>query len=183
MSPSPVGISDSSSIGKVKGVATILIVILVIVLVAVFFNKIMKLFSGATEALGLSDSKEGKANKELIDKKVNSAQKQTVNSPWNRAYYKNVQKKRQIVLVTLSSAQSLAKKLWDSVGYVYDSPADGSGAIHQCKNKCQVSFVSDIFYQKYGKDLLTWLNDKYDVMGQREYLREMIEYVDNLPVT
>lgn len=156
--------------------------IVLIVIVAKFGKQILDAMSGSAEALGLKDSKEGADNKKYIDRSVNANQAAGSGSPWSPNFYKNVQKRDgKVVIFTESSAKDSAKKFYDSVGYVYDSPAQGVAAIKQIPTKVKLSYVCDIFNRTYKIDLLTWLNDKYDKFGQREYLREILEYADNLP--
>lgn len=160
--------------------ATVLLLggLVVIVLVIVIAGKFFGGISGALEGLGLKDSKEGKDNQNFIDSEVNKANRSGTNTPWSPHYYKQFPGAK---IFTVSDSEMLAKQIWDSVGYLYDTPSKGAAAIKQCKTKTQVSFLAKRFYEKYGKDLLNWLNDKYDVMGQREYLRGMIDYVNSLP--
>lgn len=164
---------------KSKAIVMLVGGIVAIVLVITIFSKIFKGFSGAMEGLGLKDSKEGAENKKLIDQAVNAANSGGTGSPWSPNFYKSAPPGS--ALFTVSQAQLLAKQIWDSVGYVYDTPSRGSAAIKQCKTKSQVSFLAEQFYKLYTKDLISWLNDKYDIMGQREYLRGIIDYVNSLP--
>lgn len=156
--------------------------LVLIVLVFKFGKQILDAMTGSAEALGLKDSKEGAENKRYIDNSVNTNNAAGTKSPWSPLFYKAVQKRDgKVVIFTESSAKDIAKRFYDSVGYIYDSPALGVSAVKQIPTKVKLSHVSDIFNRTYKIDLLTWLNDKYDKLGQREYLREILEYADNLP--
>mgnify|MGYP000916982537 CR=1 FL=1 len=157
--------------------------LVVVFLIIKFGDKILNLFSGLTEGAGLADSKEGKDNARYIDKTVNANEQLGTKSPWSPQYYKDVMKKYgALTIFTTKSAEAIAKRFYDSVGYVYDTPSMGLAAMKQIATKVKLSQVVETFNKNYNKDLLTWLNDKYDAFGQREYLRNMLEYAENLPV-
>lgn len=164
---------------KAKGLSTVLIVVVGLILAVILFGKLIKFGEGFLEGLGLKDSKEEKANKDDIDRKVNQANAKGNNSPWSPKFYKAAPSGTKIP--TQSTADSLAKQLWESVGYIVDTPNKGAGAIKQCSTKAGVSFVADRFQVKYKLDLLTWLQSKYDTDEQREVLADMLRYVENLP--
>lgn len=166
-------------INKSKGIVVLVGGLVVVVLFVIFFSKIMQFFKGIGEGVGLSDSKEGKDNAKFIDKNVKQSQQQGVDNPFNPNFYKG--RNVNATIITTASANSIAKRIYDSVGYLYDSPGKASAAFHLLKTQAQISFVSEIFNNRYNLDLLTWLNDKFDVNGQREYLRNIIEYVNSLP--
>ena len=174
-----VGVNLPESSGKGVNIAVVMTITVVLILVVILFAKGVKFAEGFLEGLGLKDTKEEKANQSDIDRKVNRESASGVNSAWSPGFYKKAPSGTK--LVTSATAESIAKTLWDSVGYVYDEPSKGAGAIKQLRTKAAVSFVADKFYNKYSIDLLTWLQNKYDTKEQKEYLADMLRYVENLP--
>jgi len=160
-----------------SGNGQIFVFIVIAVLVAIAGGMLIKSFKDIMNMFGLSDSKEGKENKEYIDASVNSSTAAGPNSAWSPLYFKG----KSGTLVTRATADKIAKQFWDSVGEFWDTPSLGLGAMKMIRNKLQLSWVAYCFNEKYGIDLLGWLNDKYDVRGQREYLRQILEYANNLP--
>lgn len=161
-----------------KDAGPLLIFLVVAILIAFAGGSIIKTFKGFLSDLGLTDSKEGKENKEYIDETVNGSTALGAASAWSPTYHKG---KPASQFFTRAQADKIAALFWASVGYLYDSPAKGLAAVKMISNKTQLSWVSYAFSEKYGIDLLGWLNDKYDVGGQREYLRQILEYANNLP--
>lgn len=162
-----------------KAVVYLVIGLVVVVLAIILFSKLTKFGEGFLEGLGLKDSKEEKANKEAIDGNVNRENSKGNNSAWSPRFYKEAPSGTR--LVTQSTADTLAKQLWDSVGYIVDTPSKGAGAIKQLSTQAAVSFVADRFQIKYKLDLLQWLQNKYDTSEQQEVLADMMRYVNNLP--
>ena len=175
--PSIVSLPASS--GKGINISVVLITVVVLVIIIILFAKGVKFFEGFLEGIGVRDSKDEAANKEDIDRKVNRESTAGNNSAWSPSFYKAAPSGTK--LVTLAVAQSIAKKIWDSVGYITDTPAQGAGAIKQLQTKAAVSFIADTFFKKYGIDLLAWLQSKYDTSEQKEYLADILRYVENLP--
>jgi len=170
---------DSSQIGGFKGVSTTLLVIAVIVIAFIILHKVFGFFDGILEGLNLKDTKEEKENKDNVSKGVDSENSKGLNSYWNPNFYKD----RKGAIFTMAKGKQLAKQLWDSVGYIYDTPSEGSAAIKQCSSGMKVSFVADVFNTEYNLDLLTWLQNKYDTTEQKEILADIIRYVKALPKT
>lgn len=167
----------ASSKNKYVGISTLLIVIAVIAIVFIVLNKVFGGINGVLESFGLKDTKEEKElNKDIRDALTDSS---NPNSPFSPSMYKSAPAGAKIFSV--STAQSLAKQIYDSVGVIWDDPESGFGAIKQCKTQSQVSFLSDTFNNVYGKDLISWLDQKYDRTGQKKVLREIYSYVANLP--
>ena len=160
-----------------KSYAPVIISVVVVVLLVVFSKKIFEIFGNITSGIGLTDSPEEKENKKKIDKAVNNSVKLGIKSAWNSSFYKQADS----IIFNTKTTDTLVKMLWDSVGYVYDSPGKASAAIGQCKTKAQVSWLAENFYRKYNLNLLQWLSDKFDTESQREYLANMLSYVDKLP--
>lgn len=172
-------IQDNSQIGNTKGVATILVVVAVIAIVFFAGGKIMKFFNGILEGLGLKDDPNEAKNKEAVQTGLDKETAKGVLSAWSPQFAKNAPGGSSILKAT--SANALAKTMWDSVGYTYDSPALGEGVIKQLKTKSQVSSLADAFFKNYKVDLLSWLQNKYDTNEQKQFLASMLSYVKALP--
>jgi len=162
---------------KFKDMGPFLIFIVVAVLIAVAGKQIIGTFKDLMNSLGLADSKEGKENKEYIDDTVNNSTALGTKSAWSPGYFRG----KSGPLFTRAQGDKIAALFWDSVGNLYDTPSKGLAAVKMINNRLQLSWVAYCFSEKYKIDLLGWLNDKYDVMGQREYLRQILEYANNLP--
>lgn len=75
-------------------------------------------------------------------------------NPFNPRYWTGV---KTPVILTQSSANSLAQKIYDAIGNVYDDENIVYGAFRQLKAKTQVSFLADVFFKKYSADLYNYL--------------------------
>lgn len=165
-------------VGSKKGqdVAIIMIVIAIIIIAALILHKTFKGTDSILQGLGLEDSPEEKAVNANLNKSVSDAK----GSPWwTSKYYKTMSGS----LVKAAPADALAKTIYDSVGYIYDSPEEAVGAIKQLKNKMQISFLVERFYGLYKKDLLSFLTEHYDTTSQKKFLIDIINYVSKLPAS
>jgi hypothetical protein len=163
---------------KAVGISVIIIVVVIVVLVVVVFGKGIHGFESLLEMLGLKDSAEKKKNTDTINSAVAASNNAGINDPWNVKFYTQ---KNGAKILTQSKADGLAAQIWGSVGYLYDTPNDLTAALKQCTTQSQVSFVSLAFYNKYGKDLLGWLQNHFDTTEQTQILANAIEYVQSLP--
>lgn len=164
---------------KATDFVVIIVVLVVVVFSIIIFKRIFGGIDGVLEGVGLKDTKDEKKDKAEVENKVDNAAAQGVNSPWSPKFYKTVHNGK---LFTVASADGLAKTIYDSVGHIYDEPNKGAGAIKQCYTKTQVSFLADRFQQKYGNDLLSWLQYHYDTGEQKKVLNNILTYVNNLPL-
>jgi hypothetical protein len=161
-----------------KAWVTLLVGLVVVVLAIIFFKKIMDFFNGIGEGLGLKDTKEEKVNRATVAAAVNKENAKGNKSYWSPNFYIVSKPPNKL---TASTAESIAKQFYDSVGYVTDTPSQGAGALRRCANGCQLSQVAATFNSKYGLDLLNWLQNKYDTQEQVEILADMLRYSNNLP--
>jgi hypothetical protein len=102
-------------------------------------------------------------------------------SYWKPQYYKRVGG----TIFTRAAAEQYAKKIYDALSWYNDDINTILGVFSQVKTKSQVSFLSDIFFQKYGYDLLNYL---YFGAGRLwidglndENINRVISYTDKLP--
>lgn len=170
--------SPTSDVANSKAgqIAIILIVIVVIIIVFIFINKFIKSSNSFLEMLGLKDSKDTLE----LNNDLSSASGDAAKGNWlSPSYYKNG--KPGTKLITRAIAEKLAKEVYDSVGYVYDDSTKAAGAIKQLQYKSQVSFMADIFQQKYGKDMKAFMDSGFDTEDQKKTLVEVYNYVKKLP--
>ncbi len=165
---------------QAKGYATILIVVVGLIVAVIAVKKIFGGIDGLMERIGLKDTKSEQENTATVEKIVEKAAAVGSGSPWSPKMFSTIKGGK---IFTAASAAALCAKIWDSVGRVYDSPNLASGAIKQCYTKTQVSFLAHTFFAKYGVDLLTWLEYKFDTNEQKKVLAGILTYVDNLPLS
>jgi flagellar basal body-associated protein FliL len=174
--------------GKGQNIAVIIIVVVVLGIVGYIIIKsfggissFFKSISGGADSvlqkLGVKDSAQETADKEVIQKAKEEAS--TISSPWNPAYYKNAPSGS--LILSSATAKTIAKQVYDSVGYVSDNSDEALGAIKQCRTKTQVSFLADTFNKTYGKDLFSFMQTHFDLEQQIANLRAAVDYVNSLP--
>jgi hypothetical protein len=99
--------------------------------------------------LNIVDSADDKrTDKDVKDHSV------SVNSAFSPTYYKGISR---ATILTRESAEALAKTLYEAIGWLYDDETAVYGVFRQLKYKTQVSFLADVFYQKYKADLYQYL--------------------------
>jgi len=156
--------------------------LVLIVILAVYLQKtfggIGKALGGLGEGLGIFDSEDAKKDKEAVA--AAKEQSSQDGSFWNPNYYKTAPAGAR--LLTVASANGLASDIWDSVWLFGTRPDELIAAFKQLKAKTQVSFLADRFYQKYNKDLFSWITLQYTKMGKPQTgLTTVITFVNSLP--
>lgn len=76
-------------------------------------------------------------------------------SYWKPSYYKRYGG----LLITRAVAENYAKRIHDAFGIFQDDFNAIMGVFSQLKAKTQISFLADVFQQRYGEDLLTFLTN------------------------
>jgi hypothetical protein len=163
-----------------KKIVTIVVLLIVAIMIWQIAKRGFGVTDGILQGLGLQDSAEEKENKTFINNEVNRQNAMGIKSPWSPKYYTNVPRGGGFAF-TVEEAQKLCKQIWDSVGYLYDTPSKAAGAIKQCKNKRNLSFLADGMSDIYGVDLLNWLESKFDTSEQREILAGLLRFANSLP--
>ena len=102
-------------------------------------------------------------------------------SPWKPAFWK----RKPATILTRATAENYAKKVYDALNWYADDTAAVSGVFSALKTQAQVSFLADVFNQKYNADLLTYLQEGSDTfpwngLSDDELLR-ITNLVDRLP--
>lgn len=129
-------------------------------------------------------SEKERATDEAVSSGVASENAKGNLSAWNGNYWREQQRKGvRVVLVTQANADEIAKRFYDSVGRIYDSPTVAEGALKLLNSKCKVSWVAERFNALYKNDLLSWLTYRFDTAEQKAVLERMLAYVEKLPVT
>lgn len=79
------------------------------------------------------------------------------NSPWKPEYWKSAP--AGTLLLRRATAEEYAKKIHDSFTLTQDDFNQIQSVFSRMVTKSQVSFLSDVFSQVYGEDLLSFLGD------------------------
>lgn len=162
---------------KAKAISLIIIVLLVVVVAWMLIKRVFGGLDGILEALGLKESDADKKRRLALEAQTNNAN--NPESAFSPTLYKKAPAGSK--LVTAAKADQLAKQIWDSVGRVWDDPESGLSAIKQLPSKAAVSFVADKFASKYQRDMIGWLQIKYDTDQQKDILLQIYDYVNQLP--
>lgn len=102
--------------------------------------------------------------KEQKDDKVASKENATSSkSAFNPGYYKTVP---GATLITRAKAEEYSKIIWDALGPWWTSGDDKEetvyGVFRQLKAKTQVSWLSEVFFKTYNRDLYGYLDQYLD---------------------
>ncbi len=170
-------VSGGKDMDKYKGISMLIIVVAVIALAFIVVNKVFGGINGILEGLGLKDSEEEIRLNSDLENFLRDTSNPT--NPFSPAFYKNAPADSK--LFKSAFADQLARQIYDSVGVFYDDPESALAAIKQCTTKSQVSFISDRFNVMFKKDLITWLDQKFDTNNQKRILREIYSYAASLP--
>lgn len=168
--------------GQAGNIFRIVLIGGIVILILYFAYKTFKGFGGAVdgvlETLHLKDDPATAAAKDAVNGAINTATSGSANA-WSPTFHNTAPE--GTVLPSSEGAKAICNQIWDSVGAFYDSPEDGLAAIKECVNKVGVSWVVDMFNRLYQKDLLAWLQQKYDRRDQVAVLSQIVTYVNNLP--
>lgn len=171
---------------KAKALVYIIVVIFVIVVVAIVINKVFGGIDGLLEALHLKDDAATVKNKNDISDYNDTANEP--GSPWSPAYWKTAPSDSAVQQAQATGDQAyyqrlmtVADNIYNSVGYLWDDPSEGIGAIKTLASKAELSVVADIIQQKYSVDLWEFMHKHYDTRDQLQALNDIITFVKNLP--
>jgi hypothetical protein len=132
------------------------------------FSVIQKVLQG----LGIWDSPD---TKNLDQESTNPA------SPWNPNYWKGFS--NYSYAITTSVAAAYSKEIYDSFGAFNDCEECAKAVIRRMRTQANLSFLVDVFYQKYGQDLLNFLRGGWwpqDRLSDSD-VNELNQYIKNLP--
>lgn len=97
---------------------------------------------------------------------------------WNPSFFRKPPSGFQSLILTQAWADGLAAQIWNSAGWFNDDEEKIFGAFRQLDYRTQVSFLAARFFERYGKDLYTWLRDS--VLNQAE-LNTVLQITNKLP--
>jgi hypothetical protein len=105
------------------------------------------------------------------------------NSPWKPAFHKAAPS--GALLIRRQTAEGYAAIIHNAFGIFQDDFNAVMGVFSQLKTKSQVSFLADVFFQKYNEDLLSFLTDGGGIMPWDGFndtnLQRLTDYVKSLP--
>lgn len=137
-------------------------------------KKVSDSVGGVLDTLGI-----GSSSGQDVYKKLSSEQ----NGYWNPAFKKYAPSGHK--LLTYAAKEQFAKTIKDSWGFVAKDFDATMGVFKQMSTKTQVSDLADYFFQKYNKDLLTYLRPATWSLSFRNYPTSeqflyLTNYTDNL---
>jgi len=163
------------SLEKHKELIKITIILLIVIAAGLFGKKIL---DGILEAFNLKDTEEEKAHKKSAEVQENLA----INF-FSPNYYKTIPQNYMLSAGTINmkNAHATGKNIYNSIGYIYDSPEQTAAAFSTAKTKADVSKIADTFNSDYQKDLLTWLSGKLDTDTQKQAWLKLLKNLNILP--
>lgn len=119
----------------------------------------------------------------LVDNVSNTA---NVTNPFSPAFYKTITAQASgALLIRVATAKDYAKRIYDAMGYFTDDEAAVVSVFRLLRTQSQVSFLSDVFQQTYGTDLIEFLKKGKGIMPEaglnNDELSEIINIVNKLP--
>lgn len=151
-----------------------------------FFKGGKKIIDTTAQALNIQETPQEKESAAQYSKEP------TVN-PWNRNYYRQLIETggagKKVKLLTKANAEAIAKSIYDSIYKKLPIAADSArilGEFAKLRYKSQVSFLSEVFYNKYKADMLTYLDNGVPFfIGNTglpdQSMRKLMDYVNKLP--
>lgn len=163
-----------------------LLTVAVIVLAIWLLSKIFSAFKAVGEKLEIVEDDETKAAD--AQNKTASKKSTTPDASFSGGYmltnYIGAGLKKYKYATTYKNEETprnLAKRIYDAIGFVYDSPAQIEGVFQNVPTKTQVSQIAAAFYQRYGYSLPAFLNDRLDTDEQKQTLSRIYSRLDSLP--
>lgn len=104
------------------------------------------------------------------------------NNFWSPLFWKNVTRP---IILTRSSAENIARTIYDAMGVFNDNEEQAVGALKNLKYQTQVSFLAEVFFQMYSMDLITFLRGgswPQDRLSDAE-VADLNSYLQKLPVS
>jgi hypothetical protein len=99
---------------------------------------------------------------------------------WQSTYWQNVAKKYGTsTTIGTNVANTLADNIWDAISWYGDSETQIYGVFRQLQYLSQISFLSQVFYGRHGKDLYGFLQDHLS----DDELNNVYNIIKNYPIT
>ena len=89
--------------------------------------------------------------------------------------------KGNILLLTDKNAKIKANNIYNAFGLLSDKADIVKAQFDNLRTKSQVSQIAVVFYQIYGRELLSFLHDKMDTDSQQKTLANILNQLDKLP--
>lgn len=166
---------------EAKAYGYLAVVVVIILTGLLIINKVFGGISAFLEKIGLKDDKATVDANESIADVVKYFNDNPRKSAWSPLYYKEINKTSEIYILKQADRIDIAMMIELSVTPFKDFPEEGMRQIKRCSYKTQISYLAEYFAQRYSVDLLTWLNYHYDTDHQRQVLKQICDYVHNLP--
>jgi hypothetical protein len=112
----------------------------------------------------------------------------TTDSPWSLTYYTNHATTADIFSLEAASAsfKSKAQTIYNAFGIFQDNYSAIMGVFQTMQNKISVSFLSEIFYDLYNVNLLSFLKDGGGILPwdglSAAHLQNIDNYINTLPI-
>jgi hypothetical protein len=147
------------------------------------FGAVSGLASGLLQKFGLSADPAVKKAAEDIAKFYAAQQAKGAGSYWSPAYWKAKSPNTKLIYDPNINAYvySLTRKIYDGIGYTYDTPQQIIDAFKAINSKLGVSVVTSDFSYMYNQDLFSFLVSKLDTDEQVKFLLSIIQYTEGLP--
>jgi hypothetical protein len=152
-------------------------VLLFVAIVAI--NKLFKAGSAVGDVVGgVTDAIGDTAHAYGLGQSDDTKKLKTLNA-FKPSFYKSLTG-AQVLLMTRSGAEKMAKIIYDAVtlGGLYCDDNAILGVFKSLRTQSQVSFLADVFFAKYGKDMLTYF---YSPMTD-SHLKTLYAIVSDMPV-
>jgi hypothetical protein len=122
-----------------------------------------------------------------IDRTIeNQENKGNKENPFSPLFYKSAPPKTIMKLLTIATAESYAKQLYDAMGVFGDDESKVYGVFRNLKTQSQLSFLAEIFQRKYKMDLLDYLKRGYSNINpasglNNDEMNTVLSIVNKLP--
>jgi len=127
------------------------------------------------ETFNLKDSK---SEREAAETQKKVEQLDVSKDYWNPNFYSKPPSGYDALILTSATVDNLAATIWNAAGWFNDDEEAIYGAFRALKYRTQVSFLARRFYERYRKDLYTWLRDS--VLNSSE-LNTVLNITNKLP--
>lgn len=97
---------------------------------------------------------------------------------WKKAFNPSFWKGQPNALIlTVGAAREKATKIYDAIGYLWDSESTIVNEIKSLKTKSQVSFVAQYFLEQYQKELGTFILINVDKSNNQQQIQQHIAVI------
>lgn len=151
----------------------IFVLLLLAVVAFLFYREISRGFKNMFGSIGIGSTTTDDARETQIEKVADK-----VSDYFDPLWWQN---KPGAKLLTVATAQSICKDIYNGIGYVYDTPEQIISAFNRAGYKTQISWLAYQFDKLYKKDLYSYLNSKLDTDAQRSAWLQILTRIKSLP--